>query len=157
MKNKRTLEINRRANFCASSEKFNFTKHLVGFWRDLERDLEDNLHWKYDELSPLPLLEKLKLAECPADKDELARAEFFWRRRPRLLLATGYILWIIVALGLPVWLFVFQAIGVPLLIISAVVVYTGIVRSVRWRRQYELSIDRLIRHFGRSEHSEREG
>src|ERR1700692_5040042 len=69
MKNKRALEINRRANFRASSEKFKFTKHLVGFWRDLERDLEDNLHWKYDELFPLPLLEKLKLAECPADKD----------------------------------------------------------------------------------------
>jgi hypothetical protein len=84
---------------------------------------------------------------------EFARAEFFWRRRPRLLPATGYIVWIVVALGLPVWLFVFPAIGVPLLIISAVVINTGIVRSVRWRRQYELSLDRLIRHFGRSEHS----
>jgi magnesium-transporting ATPase (P-type) len=30
------------------------------------------------------------------------------------------------------------AIGVPLLIIAAVVVATGIVRSVRWRRQYGL-------------------
>ena len=153
MKNKRALEINRRANFRASSEKFNFTKHLVGFWRDLERDLEDKLHWKYDELSPLPLLEKLKLAECPADKDELARAEFFWSRRPRLLPAAGYIVWLIVALGLPFWLFTVPAIGLPLLIISAVVVNTGIVQSVRWRRQYELSINRLIRHFGRSEHS----
>ena len=153
MKNKRALEINRRANFRASSEKFNFTKHLVGFWRDLERDLEDKLHWKYDELSPLPLLEKLKLAECPADTDELARAEFFWSRRPRLLPAAGYIVWLIVALGLPFWLFTVPAIGLPLLIISAVVVNTGIVQSVRWRRQYELSINRLIRHFGRSEHS----
>ena len=153
MKNKRALEINRRANFRASSEKFNFTKHLVGFWRDLERDLEDNLHWKYDELSPVHLLEKLKLDECPTDKDELARAEFFWSRRPRLLPVTGYIVWLIVALGLPFWLFIVPAIGVPLLMISAVVVDTGIVRSVRWRRHYELSIDRLIRHFGRSEQS----
>ena len=153
MKNKRALEINRRANFRASSEKFNFTKHLVGFWRDLERDLEDNLHWKYDELSPLPLLEKLKLAECPADKDELARAEFFWSRRPRLLPAAGYIVWLIVALGLPFWLFTVPAIGLPLIIISAVVINTGIERSVRWRCQYELSIDRLSRHFGRSAHS----
>jgi hypothetical protein len=39
MKNKPALEINRRANFRASSEKFNFTKHLVGFWRDLEDSL----------------------------------------------------------------------------------------------------------------------
>ena len=153
MKNKRALEINRRANFRASSEKFNFTKHLVGFWRDLKRDLEDNLHWKYDELSPVRLLEKLKLDECPADKDELARAEFLWRRRPRLLPAAGFIVWIIVALGLPFWLFTVPAIGVQLLIIAAVVIDTGIVRSVRWRRQYGLSIGRLIRHFGRSEHS----
>jgi hypothetical protein len=149
MKNKRALEIDRRANIRASSEKSNFTRHLVDFWRDLE----DNQRWKYDELSPLQLLEKLKPDECPANKDELARADFFWRRRPSLLPATGYIAWVIVALGLPAWLFVFPAIGVPLLIISAVVVNAGIVRSVRWRRQYELSVDRLIRHFGRSAHS----
>jgi hypothetical protein len=148
MKNKRALEIDRRANICASPEKSNFSRHLVGFWRDLE----DNQRWKYDELSPVQLLEKLKPDECPPNKDELARADFFWRRRPRLLPATGYIAWIIVALGLPAWLFVFPAIGVPLLIISAVVVNAGIVRSVRWRRQYESSIDRLIRHVGRSAH-----
>jgi hypothetical protein len=62
MKNKRALEIDRRANLRASSEKFNLTKHLVGFWRDLE----DNQHWKHDELFPVQLLEKLKLDECPA-------------------------------------------------------------------------------------------
>jgi hypothetical protein len=77
MKNKRALEIDRRANVRALSEKLNFTKHLVGFWRDLERDLEDNLHWKYDALSPVQFLEKLKFNKCPADRDELARAEFF--------------------------------------------------------------------------------
>ena len=145
MKNKPAPAIDRRVNSHASSEKPNLTKHLVGFWRDLDRDLEDNLHWKYDELSPLPLLEKLKLAECPADKDELARAEFFWRRRPRFLQAITYVAWLLVALGLPVWLFIVPAIGVPLLIVSTVLANTDIVRSVRWRRQYELSIDRLVR------------
>jgi hypothetical protein len=126
-----------------------FTKHLGGFWRDLE----DNQDWKYDELSPLRLLEKLKLDECPADKDELARAEFFWSRRPRFLPAITIVAWLILALALPFWLFVVPAIGVPLLIVSMVIANTDIVRSVRWRRQYELSIDRLIGHFGRSEHS----
>ena len=149
MNNNRARETNRRANVRAPSEKSTFSKQLAGFWRDLE----DNQCWKYNELSLVQLLEKLKLAERLADKDELARAEFFWRRRPRLLSATGYMFWIIVALGLPAWLFVFPAIGAPLLIVSAVVVNAGIVRSVRWRRQYELSIDRLIRHFGRSAHS----
>ena len=46
---------------------------------------------------------------------------------------------------LPLWLFIVPAIGVPLLVIAAVIVNTEIVRSVRWRRQDELSIDRLIR------------
>ena len=73
MKNKRALEIDRPANVQAASEKIDFTKHLVGFWRDLE----DNQRWKYDELSPVQLLEKSKLDERPTDKDELARAEFF--------------------------------------------------------------------------------
>src|SRR5260221_9372550 len=115
MKNKRALEIDRRANIRASSEKSNFTRHLVDFWRDLE----DNQRWRYDELSPLQLLEKLKPDECPANKDELARADFFCRRRPSWLPPTGYIPGVIVALGLPAWLFVFPAIGCPLLIISA--------------------------------------
>jgi hypothetical protein len=149
MKNKRDRETDKRTNLRASSEKSTFSKQLAGFWRDLE----DNQHWKYDELSPVHLLERLKLDECLAEKDEFARAEFFWSRRPRLLPASGYILWLIVALGLPLWLFIVPAIGVPLLVLSAVVVDAGIVRSVRWRRQYELSIDRLIRHCGRSEHS----
>jgi hypothetical protein len=36
MKTERAPEIDRRANVRAPSEKLNFTKHLVGFWRDLE-------------------------------------------------------------------------------------------------------------------------
>ena len=62
-----------------------------------------------------------------------------------MLLAVNCIVWLIVVLGLPFWLFSFPVIGVPLLIIAAVVVDAEIVRSVRWRRQYETSIGRLIR------------
>ena len=71
MKNKRALEIDRRANIPASSEKSNFTGHLVDFWRDLE----DNQRWKYDELSPVQLVETSNFDERTTDKDELARAE----------------------------------------------------------------------------------
>lgn len=140
MKNERAVETDRRRNVHGSSEKFNLTKPLVRVWRDLE----DKQHWKYDELSPVRLLEKLKLNEYPPDKDELARAEHFWSRRLRLLPVISYVFWLTAALGLPFWLFIFPTIGVPLLIVSALVVNTEIVRAVRWRRQYELSIDRLI-------------
>jgi hypothetical protein len=129
---------------CISShslwQKLSLGKRLCQVWRDLE----DNQCWKYDQLSPVQLLEKLELDECRADKDELARAEYFWNRRPRLLPIISYVAWLIVAFGLPFWLFIVPAIGYPLITISAVVVNTEIVRSVRWRRQYELAIDRLI-------------
>jgi hypothetical protein len=140
MKNEQTLETHGRRNVHGSPEKFNFIKPLIRVWRDLE----DKQHWKYDKLSPVRLLENLKLNEYPTDKDELARAEHFWSRRLRLLPIISFVFWLSAALGLPVWLFMVPTIGVPLLIVSALVVNTEIVRSVRWRRQYELSIDRLI-------------
>ena len=132
-------------NQCTSShslqEKFSFDKRLCGLWRDLQ----DNPHWKYEELSPVQLLEKSKLPRNSTDIDELARANWFWSRRPRLLPTVSWIVWLIVVLGVPFWLFSIPEFGVPLLIIAAVLVGTEIVRSVRWRRQYESSIGRLIR------------
>jgi hypothetical protein len=121
-------------------EKFSFGKSVSKLWRDLQ----DDQHWKYEASSPVQLLEKLKLDNCLKNHDELARAEWFWSRRPRLLPIVSYVVWLLAALGLPLWLFVVPAIGLPLLIISAVAVDTEIIRSVRWRRQYERSIDRLI-------------
>jgi hypothetical protein len=141
MKSDPASEIGRCPNIRAPSKKVNFTKHLVG----VLRDIEDNQGWKYDELPPVQLLERLKLNKCLADRDEVERAEYFWTRRPRFLRAISWILWLLVAFGLPFWLFVVPAIGLPLLLLSAVVANTDIVRSVRWRRQYELSIHRLVR------------
>src|SRR5258708_8966531 len=140
MKNKRALEIDRRAKFCASSENPSVTNHLGGFCRDLE----DNQRWKYDELSPVQLLEKLKLDEYPTDKGEFARAEFFWSRRPRLLTAIDYIVWLTVALGLPFWLFIVPAIGVPLLIIAAVGVANQVASALRGGGQHVFRIVRLV-------------
>ena len=122
-------------------EKHSLGKSLGELWQDLQADP----HWKYEQLSPIQLLEKLELHMYPTDNDELARATWFWSRRPRLLPAASCIAWLTVALGLPFWLFMVPSIGVPVLIIAAVIVNAEIVRSVRWRRQYELSIDRLIR------------
>ena len=122
-------------------EKSRFTKHLAELWHDLQ----DEQHWKYESSSPVQILEQLNLDTWRQNNDELVRAEWFWNRRPRLLRATSCVVWLLAALGLPFWLFIIPAIGIPLLIISAVAVETEIVQSVRWRRQYELSIDRLVR------------
>ena len=124
-----------------SWQKLALLKCLGEVWRDLR----DDPYWKYERLSPVRLLEKSELRRYLMDNGELARANWFWRRRPRLLPVVSFIVWLIVALGLPLWLFIVPVIGVPLLIVAPVIVNTDIVQSARWRRQYELSIDRLIR------------
>jgi hypothetical protein len=122
-------------------EKYSFHKRLGELWQDLQADP----HWKYEQLSPVQLLEKSELQGYPTNDNELARATWFWSRRRRFLQAASCIVWLALALGLPFWLFIGPSIGVPLLILAAVIVNAEIVRSARWRRQYELSIDRLIR------------
>jgi hypothetical protein len=94
---------------------------------------------------PSQLLEKSELHWYPTHQDELARADWFWSRRPHRLSAVCWVLWFLVALGLPLWLFVVPWIGVPLLTIAVVIASVETVRSVRWRRQYEFSMDLLIR------------
>jgi hypothetical protein len=133
---------NKRCKGCdCLSEKLSLGKRLGKVWRDLL----DDPHWKYEQLSPVQLLEKSELHAHLTDNDELARASWFWSRRPRCLQAAASITWFIVALGLPLWLFIIPLVGLPLIIAAVVIVEIEIVRSVRWRRQYELSIDRLMR------------
>ena len=140
MKSHLAPDDGRCPNTQVSSKEVNFTKRLM----EVLRDIEDNQSWKYEELPPVRLMEKLKLDRSPADRDELERAEFFWARRPRFLRAISSIVWLLVALGLPFLVLYVPAIGVPLLLLSAVVANTDIVQSVRWRRQYESSISRLV-------------
>jgi hypothetical protein len=121
--------------------KSRFAKHLAEFWHDLQ----DEQQWKYEPSCPVQILEQLNLDTCQQNNGELERAEWFWNRQPRLLRATSYVVWLLAALGSPFWMFIIPAIGIPVLIISAVTVDAEIVQSVRWRRQYELSIDRLVR------------
>ena len=134
----RGAEISEEAESCP---RCGLGKALSEVWHDLQADPK----WKYEQLSPIQLLEKLELRIHLRDSGELFRATWFWSRRPRLLSVASSILWITVALGLPFWLFRIPSIGVPLIIVAAVVINTDLVRSLRWRRQYESSIDRLIR------------
>ena len=120
--------------------KLPFSKRLARVWQDLQNEHK----WKYEELSPARLLERLNLVEYSRENDEFARANWFWARRPHVLTMVSYLVWLIVIAGLPFWLFIVPVIGLPLIIISLIMVNIDIVRSLQWRRQYELSIDRLI-------------
>jgi hypothetical protein len=61
-------------------EKARFIKRLAEFWRDLQ----DDQYWKYEAVSSVEILEKLNLDRCQQNNDELVRAEWCWKRRPRL-------------------------------------------------------------------------
>jgi hypothetical protein len=124
----------------SSSVKLPFGKCLARVWQDLQNEQK----WKYEELSPARLLEKLNLLEYSIEKDEFARANWFWGRRPRALTTASCLVWLIVIVGVPFWLFILPVIGLPLIVISLMMVNIDIVQSLRWRRHYELSIDRLI-------------
>ena len=132
-----SAEISEPAESCP---RCGLGKALSEVWRDLRADPK----WKYEQLTPIQLLEKSELRMHLPDSGELVRATWFWSRRPRLLSVASSILWITVTLGLPFWLRI-PSIGVPLTILAAVVINTDLVRSLRWRHQYESSIDRLIR------------
>jgi|GEM_PF-820995 len=132
-----SAEISEPAESCP---RCGLGKALSEVWRDLRADPK----WKYEQLTPIQLLEKSELRIHLPDSGELVRATWFWSRRPRLLSVASSILWITVTLGLPFWLRI-PSIGVPLTILAAVVINTDVVRSLRWRHQYESSIDRLIR------------
>jgi len=124
----------------SSSAKLPFGKCLARVWQDLQNEQK----WKYDELSPARLLEKLNLLENSRENAEFARANWFWARRPRVLTMASYLVWLIVIAGVPFWLFIVPVIGLPLIVILLMMVNIDVVQSLRWRRQYELSIDRLI-------------
>ena len=122
------------------SAKLPARKRLARIWQDLRNEQK----WRYEELSPARLLERLNFLEYSRENDEFARANWFWARRPRLLTMASYLVWLIVIIGLPFWLFILPVIGLPLIVILLMMVNIDIVQSLRWRRQYELSIDRLI-------------
>ena len=124
----------------SSSAKLPFSKRLARVWQDLQNDQK----WKYEELSPARLLERLNLLEYSGENDEFTRANWFWTRRPRVLTMASHLVWLIVIAGLPFWLFILPVIGLPLIVILLMMVNIDVVQSLRWRRQYELSMDRLI-------------
>lgn len=126
---------------CGSPHRIHFREHLGEFWRDLQ----DDQYWKYEELPPVELLEKLELHCRGPVTDELDRAGWFWRRRPCLLPVAGWIACLAVAVALPFSVFSIPWLEALVLPVAMIIAAVGIVRSVRWRRQYESSIARLIR------------
>jgi hypothetical protein len=117
----------------------------TNFWRDFNRENE----WRFPDVTPARLQELL--GSPMVDPTERIRAEWMWRRRPKLMLGEGAFGYCFIV-GVGVALLLVPQTGILLdliwLIISSLLVASDTVRTNRWRRDYEAALDRLIRSVG---------
>ena len=127
---------------------------LLTIWRDLTTEPVR----KYEELPPFRLSQLTKLDLLEASDSELARAIWFWCRRPKLIFHDSAAP-IIVALCVLVSLFIalvnWPGTSMPKRVAEMVILLSGLVveiylvvqrlKFLRWRGEYERSIDRVIR------------
>jgi hypothetical protein len=117
-------------------------------WRAFWKDFNCKEEWKFPELPPEQLQNSFGVAWSFVDRGGYIRAEWVWSRRPKLILGDGglgYALLVFVAL----LLMLVPHIGVLLTIAWCFTMFSAIardiVRSIRWRREYEVSITRIMR------------
>jgi hypothetical protein len=127
---------------------------LSTIWTDLTTEPV----WKYDESPPFLLSQLTGTDLLEASDSELARVIWFWCRRPKLMLHDSAVLMIValcVLISLSIALVSWPGTSPPkrideviivLFELAAAIYATGHrLRFLRWRREYERSIDRLIR------------
>ena len=119
---------------------------LVNRWKVFWKDFNCGEHWRFPELSPVQLQQSLDIRWI--DRGEYTRAEWMWSRKPRLILGEGglgYAILIFVALLLLLVpkIGVFLTTGWCISMLAAIA--RDVVRSIRWRRDYEVSITRIMR------------
>jgi hypothetical protein len=122
------------------------------------RDLATEPVWEYEELPPFLLSQVTESDLLEASESELARAIWFWLRRPKLRFRESAALMIValcVLISLSIALLDWPGTSrservaeVTIVLFEVAVVIYAVwhrLKSVRWRREYERSIDRLIR------------
>jgi hypothetical protein len=126
---------------------------LLAMWRDLTSEPL----WKYQELPPLLLAEVTQLDLFEVGDSELAQAQWLWSCRPKLtpqastaLLAAGLCVTLSLAIAFVAGPETSMTKRLAEMIISLLALVAAIyliaqrIGFVRWRREYELNIDRLI-------------
>ena len=126
---------------------------LSAIWTDLTTEPV----WKYEELPPFQLSKLTESDLLEASDSELARVIWFWCRRPKLMFYHSAALMIVVfcvLISVSIALVSWPGTRLPkridevmiVLFELAVAIYaTGYrLRFLRWRREYERSIDRLF-------------
>ncbi|MBV8277845.1 MAG: hypothetical protein JO170_21640 [Verrucomicrobia bacterium] len=121
-------------------------------WSSVWKDFQTEHAWRFPEVPPWQI--HRYLGYPIVDYSENLRAEWHWRRRPREILGRGvggYVLVVVISilflLTAPVG-FVVEAVW---LFTCVMLIALDVVRNVRWRRDYEASLCRLIRTMSRPE------
>lgn len=121
---------------------------LVNRWRVFWQDCNCKEDWKFPELPPGQLQNSFGASWSFVDRGECIRAEWMWSRKPKLILGDGglgYALLVFVAL----LLMLIPHFGILLTIAWCFTMLGAIARdigrSIRWRREYEVSITRIMR------------
>ena len=121
---------------------------LVNRWRAFWKDFNCKEDWRFPELPPVQLQKSLDVPWSLVDPGEYVRAEWMWSRKPKLILGEGglgYAILVFVAL----LLLLIPKVGVFLTaawcITTLGAIARDVVHSVRWRRDYEVSITRIMR------------
>jgi hypothetical protein len=121
---------------------------LPNSFRDFWRDFNTDKRWKFPELPPSEIL---RLLDCPLyhiDYDELARAKWMWGRRPASFLGdtlVGYLFAILIGFLLLLVPYVGILFTIAWFSGTLLLIANDVVSLVRWRKQYESSISRVVR------------
>lgn len=121
---------------------------LVKRWRVFWTDFNCNEDWRFPELPPVQLQKTLDVPWSFVDRNEYVRAEWMWSRKPRLILGEGglgYAILVLVALLLLLIPHVGILFTTAWCFTMLGAIARDIVRSIRWRREYEVSITRIMR------------
>ena len=107
------------------------------FWRDLNAVPE----WRFLEIPPWQI--ERYFGSPVVDHWERARAEWLWRRRPKEFMGKGAISYVLLS-AVSILLLLVPVIGIFLdavwLLSCCLLIASEIVRNVRWRRDYEVSL-----------------
>ena len=113
-------------------------------WSNFWTDFQSKHDWRFPVVPPSQITDVL--GHPIVDYSESLRAEWLWRRRPREIMGDlGYVLLIaisILVLLIPLFGLFFEA---AWLFTCFTFIALDVVRNVRWRRDYEASLCRLIR------------
>ena len=120
------------------------TKNTI--WSRFWTDFQSEQDWRFPEVPPWQIYRYLGYPIL--DDSESLRAEWLWRRRPREILGRGvlgYTLLIVISILLLLIPLIGILIEAAWLFICSMLIASDVVRNVRWRRDYEVSLCRLIR------------